>query len=43
MLVAGAGAHDTPADGGALTFGANSSQLWVGWDAGSAEKHIGLY
>ena len=38
MLFAGAGASDTPARGGALTFGVDASPLWANWAGGSAEK-----
>ena len=43
MLVAGAGASDTSAVGGALSFNVYGSSLWAYWNYGSAEKHIGLY
>lgn len=36
MLFAGAGASDTPARGGALTFGVDASPLWANWAGGSA-------
>ena len=43
MLVAGAGASDPPAWGGALTFSVTVPPSWTGWSNGSVEKHIGLY
>ena len=43
MLVAGAGASDPPAWGGALPFDVDALPTDGGWSYGSAEKHIGLY
>lgn len=36
LLIAGGCANDTPAWGGALTFGVSDTPSGAGWDAGSA-------
>ena len=36
MLVAGAGANETPASDGALTFDVDVTPSWTSWNIGSA-------
>ena len=50
MLLAGAGAYLTPADGGALTFNVNNTPSNAWWNNGSASlldiyirKHTKMY